>query len=286
MNSFVEHIAEDLLKIKSSKIKGILKEYKSGLAAKEEEQRDADYDLMQASLIPQIRKKPEPAKKKESAEELELSEIDLNEYFYEDTKHLSKEQTKAIMSKLKVFVTKLYKIYGSVYKLKKKESEFVHAIMMESGKLREENVKKYEKIKSKFLRVETCFFALKDFMNLKLEPFGQEDMSSEYKPSEDNKEMRFYSNEELEPLFDGYEEIALYINLKDPSGFNCDEVNANQLEEDQKFMVALKQLFEKFSKCIKVKSADQLLVKFFEKNNKISRKALVDVRKPTKKTFS
>lgn len=134
MNTFVEHFAEDILKVESKVLKDII----SNSHNRESNGQD---------------NQPE-----DSPLEQELAGINIEYYIFDDEQYINKDMTKAIMGKIKPYINNLYKFYSSSHAQKKKQTEFVHAIMMESGNLHEENRVKFEDIKRVFKQLDYSFY--------------------------------------------------------------------------------------------------------------------------------
>ena len=117
---------------------------------------------------------------------------------------------------------------------------------------------------------------LKDFMNLKLEPFGHEDLNEEYVPSADNKEVRYYSEEEIAGYFERREEIILYGKMIPKPEIPNGEMSMKDLEDINKTK-EIKGILESFADCINIEEADKKLKVFEKINNKLTRKNLIEV---------
>lgn len=94
---------------------------------------------------------------KKTLEELD-SQNDNIKYDFEESDRLSSELKKDIMLKMKDLVAKQYKLYCSIYKLKSKEEEYIHAIMMETGDLRADVKEKYNLLKDRFIILDNTLF--------------------------------------------------------------------------------------------------------------------------------
>lgn len=102
MNTFVEHLAEDLLKVKSKIVKEVIANADSG----EITENDAEGNTQDQANDSELDKK--------------IAGVNLEYYSFDSEEYLQKDMIKAVMSKVKPYVSNLYKLYQSSYKTKKK----------------------------------------------------------------------------------------------------------------------------------------------------------------------